>query len=127
MELHITCIPGDGIGPEIVAEAKKVLEKVADKYGHEMIFTDPAKNTSEALKNEEIEETDKNFSIAPHNTIIKNGKISQNININGVIETTKENDLIDNDTSSKRGEIKNIINIYNKNNKIDNKNNKASY
>ena len=25
MELHITCIPGDGIGPEIVAEAKKVL------------------------------------------------------------------------------------------------------
>ena len=28
MELHITCIPGDGIGPEIVREAKKVLEKV---------------------------------------------------------------------------------------------------
>ena len=31
MELHITCIPGDGIGPEIVAEAKKVLDKVAEK------------------------------------------------------------------------------------------------
>ncbi len=40
MELHITCIPGDGIGPEIVAEAKKVLEKVAQVYGHQMIFTD---------------------------------------------------------------------------------------
>lgn len=40
MELHITCIPGDGIGPEIVTEAKKVLEKVADKFGHKMIFTD---------------------------------------------------------------------------------------
>lgn len=40
MELHITCIPGDGIGPEIVAEAKKVLNKVADRYGHKMIFTD---------------------------------------------------------------------------------------
>ena len=40
MELHITCIPGDGIGPEIVAEAKKVLNKVAEKYGHQMIFTD---------------------------------------------------------------------------------------
>lgn len=25
MELKITCIPGDGIGPEIVNEAKKYL------------------------------------------------------------------------------------------------------
>ena len=40
MKLNITCIPGDGIGPEIVNEAKKVLFKVAEKYGHEMNFTD---------------------------------------------------------------------------------------
>lgn len=40
MDLHITCIPGDGIGPEIVAEAKKVLEKIASVYGHKMIFDD---------------------------------------------------------------------------------------
>lgn len=40
MELKITCIPGDGIGPEIVAEAKKVLNKVAEVYGHTMNFTD---------------------------------------------------------------------------------------
>ncbi len=40
MELKITCIPGDGIGPEIVNEAKKVLDKVAIKYGHTMNFTD---------------------------------------------------------------------------------------
>ena len=40
MELKITCIPGDGIGPEIVTEAKKVLNKVAEVYGHKMIFTD---------------------------------------------------------------------------------------
>ena len=40
MLLNITCIPGDGIGPEIVKEAKKVLESVADKYGHEMKFKD---------------------------------------------------------------------------------------
>lgn len=40
MKLNITCIPGDGIGPEIVAEAKKVLNKVAEVYGHEMIYKD---------------------------------------------------------------------------------------
>ena len=40
MRLNIVCIPGDGIGPEIVSEAKKVLNRVAEKYGHEMVFTD---------------------------------------------------------------------------------------
>ncbi len=40
MELKITCIPGDGIGPEIVAEAKKALDAVAAKYGHNMKYTD---------------------------------------------------------------------------------------
>ena len=40
MKLKITCIPGDGIGPEIVREAKKVLDKVADKYGHEIEYKD---------------------------------------------------------------------------------------
>ena len=40
MNLNIVCIPGDGIGPEIVAEAKKVLDKVAGVYGHEMNFQD---------------------------------------------------------------------------------------
>lgn len=40
MELKITCIPGDGIGPEIVAQAKKVLNAVAEKYGHTMQYTD---------------------------------------------------------------------------------------
>ncbi len=40
MKMNITCIPGDGIGPEIVTEAKKVLDKVGEKYGHEFIYTD---------------------------------------------------------------------------------------
>ena len=40
MKLHITCIPGDGIGPEIVTEAKKVLDKVASVYGHEILYKD---------------------------------------------------------------------------------------
>lgn len=40
MDLRITCIPGDGIGPEIIAEAKKVLDAVAGRFGHAMHYTD---------------------------------------------------------------------------------------
>lgn len=40
MKCRITVIKGDGIGPEIVAEAEKVLNKVAEKFGHEMEYTD---------------------------------------------------------------------------------------
>lgn len=40
MNLKITCIPGDGIGPEIVTEAKKVLRKAGEKYGFTPDFTD---------------------------------------------------------------------------------------
>ena len=40
MELNIGRIKGDGIGPEIVDEASKVLEKVASVYGHKINFTD---------------------------------------------------------------------------------------
>ncbi len=40
MRLNITCIPGDGIGPEIVAQAKAVLDAVGERYGHEMSYTD---------------------------------------------------------------------------------------
>tara|TARA_R110002095_G_scaffold98386_4_gene86510 strand:+ start:4357 stop:5430 length:1074 start_codon:yes stop_codon:yes gene_type:complete len=35
VEARITLLPGDGIGPEIVAEAKLVLDAIADKYGHQ--------------------------------------------------------------------------------------------
>ncbi len=40
MKFNITCIPGDGIGPEIVAAAKNVLNAVSAKFGHEFLFTD---------------------------------------------------------------------------------------
>ena len=40
MELHIGCIPGDGIGPEIVGEARKVLDRVAEKFGHTIQYTE---------------------------------------------------------------------------------------
>ncbi len=39
MKKSIAVLPGDGIGPEIVAEAVKVLDKVAAKYGHEFNYT----------------------------------------------------------------------------------------
>lgn len=34
MEFKIALLPGDGIGPEIIAEATKTLDRVAAKYGH---------------------------------------------------------------------------------------------
>ena len=40
MEYKVGVISGDGIGPEIVTEAKKVLDKIADKYGHSFNYTD---------------------------------------------------------------------------------------
>ena len=39
MNYKIALIPGDGIGPEIVREAKKVLDKVCEKYNHEFSYT----------------------------------------------------------------------------------------
>ncbi len=39
MKKNIALIPGDGIGPEIVGQAKLVLDKVAQLYGHEFTYT----------------------------------------------------------------------------------------
>ena len=39
MDFKIGLIHGDGIGPEIVDEAKKVLDAVAEKYGHKFQYT----------------------------------------------------------------------------------------
>jgi 3-isopropylmalate dehydrogenase len=36
----IATIPGDGIGPEIVAETIKVLEKIGELFGHTFTFTE---------------------------------------------------------------------------------------
>ena len=40
MRKTIAVIRGDGIGPEIVAEAIGVLDAVAEKFGHEFIYTE---------------------------------------------------------------------------------------
>ena len=40
MNKNITVLKGDGIGPEIVNEAIKVLDKVCEKYGHTFNYTE---------------------------------------------------------------------------------------
>ena len=40
MNYQVAVISGDGIGPEIVREARKVLDAVAEKYGHSFRYTD---------------------------------------------------------------------------------------
>ena len=40
MKYNVAVIPGDGIGPEIVREARKVLDKVGAVYGHEFAYTE---------------------------------------------------------------------------------------
>ena len=39
MEYKIAVLKGDGIGPEIVDVATKVLEKIGEKFNHKFIFT----------------------------------------------------------------------------------------
>lgn len=40
MNYNIAVIPGDGIGPEIVTEARKILDKIGSKYGHQFLYTE---------------------------------------------------------------------------------------
>ena len=39
MNMKIGVIKGDGIGPEIVDEAMKVLDRIAEVYGHSLSYT----------------------------------------------------------------------------------------
>lgn len=38
MKKNIALLPGDGVGPEVLAEGVKVLKKVAAKFGHQFTF-----------------------------------------------------------------------------------------
>lgn len=40
MKLRIAILPGDGIGPEIMTQAKKVLAAVSEKFGHTFEYTE---------------------------------------------------------------------------------------
>ena len=40
MQANIVLLPGDGIGPEVVAAAVRVLRAIEEKYGHKFKFTE---------------------------------------------------------------------------------------
>lgn len=40
MNINLAVVKGDGIGPEIVTEAEKVLDKIGELYGHGFNYTD---------------------------------------------------------------------------------------
>ena len=50
MEKNIAVIKGDGIGPEIVTEAMKVLDAVAKKYNHKFNYTEIIPSTISAFE-----------------------------------------------------------------------------
>jgi 3-isopropylmalate dehydrogenase len=40
MNFKITLLPGDGIGPEVIAESVRALDAVASKFGHNFTYTE---------------------------------------------------------------------------------------
>ncbi|HEY8088012.1 MAG TPA: 3-isopropylmalate dehydrogenase, partial [Polyangiaceae bacterium] len=38
MKASVVLLPGDGIGPEVVAEGRRVLERVGELFGHTFVF-----------------------------------------------------------------------------------------
>ncbi len=69
MNYNIAVIPGDGIGPEIIAEARKVLDQIGRKYGHEFHYTEILMGgasidaTGEPLTKEALETAQKSDSV----------------------------------------------------------------
>jgi tartrate dehydrogenase/decarboxylase / D-malate dehydrogenase len=64
MNYKVPVIPGDGIGPEIIAEGKKVLEAAADKHNFSLEWTEYSLGAEHYLKTGELvtEETLKELS-----------------------------------------------------------------
>lgn len=69
MNFNIAVISGDGIGPEIVTEAKKVLDQISSKYGHCFNYTEVLMGgvsidaTGEPLTKEALETAKKSDSV----------------------------------------------------------------
>jgi 3-isopropylmalate dehydrogenase len=69
MDYNIAVIPGDGIGPEIITEARKVLDKIGERYGHVFHYTEvlmggiSIDKTGEPLTKEALETAKKSDSV----------------------------------------------------------------
>ncbi len=69
MNYNIAVIPGDGIGPEIITEAKKVLDTIGIKFGHDFNYTEVLMGgvsidaTGEPLTKEALEIVKKSDSV----------------------------------------------------------------
>ena len=69
MKKHIAYLPGDGIGPEVAGQAKRALEAVAQKFGHEFTF-------EEALVGAiAIDETGDPYPEATHEVCLKSDAV----------------------------------------------------
>ena len=77
MEYNIAVIAGDGIGPEITREARKVLEKVALVYGHKFNFTDILMGGA-SIDVHGIPLTDETIEIAKNSDSVLMGSIGGN-------------------------------------------------
>jgi 3-isopropylmalate dehydrogenase len=69
MNYNIAVIPGDGIGPEIIAEAIKVLDQIGDKYKHSFQYEEvlmggiSIDRTGEPLTQEALETAKRSDSV----------------------------------------------------------------
>ncbi len=77
MECHVAVIKGDGIGPEIVDEALKVLNMVGKKYNHQFTFT-RIKMGGESIDEFGVPLTDEAIAIAKENDAVLLGSIGGN-------------------------------------------------
>ena len=42
MDIKLAVVKGDGIGPEIIEEAEKILNRIGELYGHCLLYTSDA-------------------------------------------------------------------------------------
>ena len=72
MVYRIAVISGDGIGPEIVREAKKVLDCIGKKYGHEFQYTEVLMGVSVEAMNVHYAEIYQHHIVTRYENILKN-------------------------------------------------------
>lgn len=74
MKKNITLIKGDGIGPEIVDQAVRVLDTVAEKFGHSFNYT-RIKLGGESIDEFGVPLTDEALDIALHSDAVLLGSV----------------------------------------------------